>query len=167
MQKTHKLQCIFILLSLYTCLCICLSSYVCICLQLVYLATRTGCVLILMAPQSPRLACNNEDSTFNNLDRQIKKRIQQLLFPMSTPSPRPLSFNAASPSPYRQLLSIIRWLGKMASATPEELLLCSLLSVGCGLERYRNSKKSLVVELKGQLDITPLTTHTQGLTMFL
>lgn len=76
---------------------------------------------------------------------------------MSTPSPRPLSFNAAPLSLYRQLLSIIRWLGKMASATPEELLLCSLLSVGCGLERYRNSKKSLVVELKG---ITPLTTHT-------
>lgn len=35
-----------------------------------------GRVLILMAPQSPRLACNNEDSTFNNLDGQIKKRIQ-------------------------------------------------------------------------------------------
>lgn len=52
------------------------SSYVCICLQLVYLPTRTGCVLILMASPSPRLACNNEDSTFNNLDRQIKKRIQ-------------------------------------------------------------------------------------------
>lgn len=49
---------------------------VCVCLQLVYLPTRTGCVLILMAPPSPRLACNNEDSTFNNLDRQIKKRIQ-------------------------------------------------------------------------------------------
>lgn len=52
------------------------TAHVCVCLQLVDLATRTGCVLILMAPQSPRLACNNEDSTFNNLDRQIKKRIQ-------------------------------------------------------------------------------------------
>lgn len=52
------------------------SAHVRICLQLVYLPTRTGCVLILMAPQSPRLAFNNEDSTFNNLDRQIKKRIQ-------------------------------------------------------------------------------------------
>ncbi len=50
--------------------------------QFVYLLTsclsaqRAPCVLILMAPQSPRLARNNEDSTFNNLDRQIKKRIQ-------------------------------------------------------------------------------------------
>lgn len=26
-----------------------------------------------MAPQSPWLACNNEDTTFNNLDRQIKR----------------------------------------------------------------------------------------------
>lgn len=50
----------------------------------------------------------------------------------STPLPVPL---------YRQLLSITRWLGKMASDAPEELLLCSLLSVGCGLERYRNRGK--------------------------
>ncbi|KAI9525979.1 hypothetical protein NQZ68_002527 [Dissostichus eleginoides] len=54
---------------------------------------------------------------------------------MSTPSQRPLSFNAAPLSLYRQSLSITRWLGKMASATPGELLLCSRLSFGCGLER--------------------------------
>lgn len=47
-----------------------------VCFQLVYQLTRTGCVVILMAPLNPRLACNNEDSTFNNLEGQIKKRIQ-------------------------------------------------------------------------------------------
>lgn len=73
---------------------------------------------------------------------------------MSTPSPRPLSFNAAPLSLYRQLLSIIRWLGKMASATLEELLLCSFLSIGCGLERCRNSGERLVIKLKSSLDIT-------------
>lgn len=53
-----------------------IATFVYICLQLVYLPTGMRRVLILMAPPSPRLACNNEDSTFNNLDRQIKKRIQ-------------------------------------------------------------------------------------------
>lgn len=75
MQKYRKLHSIFIWVSLYPCACLCisLSPYVCICLQLVYLPSKTGCVHILMAPPSPRLACNNEDSTFNNLDRQIKR----------------------------------------------------------------------------------------------
>lgn len=54
-----------------------LRLYLCVCLLTAcFPTTRTGCVLILMAPPSPRLACNNEDSTFNNLDGQIKKRIQ-------------------------------------------------------------------------------------------
>ena len=57
------------------CVCVVVCD-VCICSQLVYLPTGTGRVLILMAPPSPRLACNNEDSTFNNLDRQIKTGIQ-------------------------------------------------------------------------------------------
>lgn len=87
---------------------------------------------------------------------------------MSTPSLRPLSFNAAPLCLYRQLLSITRWLGKMASATPEEMLLCSRLSAGCGLEGYSNSRKSLIVELKGLVGvllarISPRLPHTGGL----
>ena len=34
------------------------------------------CVQALIGLPVPRLASNNEDSTFNNLDRQIKKMIQ-------------------------------------------------------------------------------------------
>lgn len=50
---------------------------------------------------------------------------------------------------YRQLLSITRWLGKMASATPEERCCVLAYPSVCGLERYSNRRKSLIVGLKG------------------
>lgn len=82
---------------------------------------------------------------------------------MSTPSLRPLSFNVSLLSLYCQLLSIIPCLDKMASSPPEELLLWSLLSSGCGLGNYRNIRKGLVVESTNcviSLPPHPQTGHT-------
>lgn len=68
---------------------------------------------------------------------------------MSTPSQRPLSFNACSSLPLSStpVNHSVAWQNGLCYTWGA--LLCSRLSFGCGLERYSNRRKSLIVGLKG------------------